>query len=76
MKTEKVNNFIIFLAFIVLCGGCFFVGCFFVYDFFFHRVGEGMRIFDWLYLLLGIIFFLLGVYLDYSLFYKRKNKKV
>jgi len=71
MKTEKVINFIRnFLAFIVLCGGWFLV-----FDFFFNRIGEGMRIVDWLYLLLGIFFIMQGGLFFYSIFKKRKEEK-
>jgi len=46
-----------------------------VFDFFFNRIGEGMRIVDWLYLLLGIIFILQGGLFFYSIFKKRKEDK-
>ncbi len=70
MKENKVINFISMVFAGFLTGG----GLFLILDFFFHRVGEGIRIVDWLYLLLGIIFFLQGVLLNYQRF-KKQNKK-
>ena len=72
MNADKViNNFRKFLAFIVSCGGWYFI-----YDFFFHRVGEGMRLVDWLFLLAGILFVIQGGLFFYTSIKKKKEQEM
>lgn len=70
MKAEQVVNSIrMFLAIIVLCGGCFFIFNFF------SNIREGIRLVDWLFLLAGICFVAQGgIYINTAL-KKRKGKE-
>ena len=71
MNADKVVNSIrMFLAIIVSCGGWYFI-----FDFFFHKIGEGIRLVDWLNLLVGVLFVVQGGLFIYTTLKKRKEEK-